>query len=175
MLIILANLFAKPTLENTQLAKHQAAPNPPFLASNFYLFSFPPRHDFVIDPAYSLQNQATMISPGEACQLVQQEIPEVASRLPHDCDIYSALSVVQEYAHQNAREKNYSRLRQCFTVAASLYETGSSAVKCAVENIFVYSISRLYAQTPEVKARIKEMIPEPLRNIYTAQVLHHGY
>jgi hypothetical protein len=116
-----------------------------------------------------------MISPSEACEYVQQEIPEVSKALTSECDIYTALAAVQEYAIENAKAQNYTRLQQCFHVAAALYDKGGYVVKTAVENILVYSISRLCSQTPEVKRKIKALIPETLQNIYTAQVLHHGY
>jgi hypothetical protein len=116
-----------------------------------------------------------MISPSEACQYVQQEIPEVGKTLTSECDIYTALSAVQEYAIENAKEQNYTRLQQCFNIVESLYDKGTGVVKSAVENVFIYSISRLCCQAPEVKRRIKALIPESLHEVYTAQVLHHGY
>jgi hypothetical protein len=116
-----------------------------------------------------------MITPTEACQYMQQEIPEVGKGLTSECDIYTALSAVQEYALENAKQQNYTRLKQCFNLAASLYERGGCVVKTAVENVFIYSLSRLQCQCPEVKSKIKALLPQSLHNIYTAQVLHHGY
>ena len=116
-----------------------------------------------------------MISSEEACQYVQQSIPEISDALPVEGGIYSTLNVVREYACRQAKEHDYSRLRQCFSLAAALYEKGSGSVKCAVENVFVYSISRIFTLAPEDKARIKALIPQSLRSLYMAQVLHHGY
>lgn len=116
-----------------------------------------------------------MISSEEACQYIQQEIPEIASALQGEAGIYHTLNAVREYACENAKEHNYSRLQQCFSLAASLYEKGSGAVKCAVENVFVYSMSRIFSLAPEDKQRIKSLMPQSLRSLYMAQVLHHGY
>jgi hypothetical protein len=116
-----------------------------------------------------------MISSEEACQYVQQEIPEISDSLPPEGGIYNTLNVVREYACQKAREHNYNRLRACFMLAAALYEKGSNAVKCAVENVFVYSISRIFSLAPEDRQRIKSLTPQSLQSLYTAQVHHHGY
>ena len=116
-----------------------------------------------------------MLTPSEACQYLQEEIPEVAKTLSPESDIYTALSAVQEYAIETAKDQNYPGLKQCFTLVESLYEKGSGVVKCAVENIFIYSISRLCCQNPEVRRSIKSLIPESLHSVYTAQVLDHGY
>lgn len=116
-----------------------------------------------------------MISPEEACQYVQQEIPEISSALPPEGGIYNTLNAVREYACENAREHNFKRLRKCFTLAATLYEKGSGSVKCAVENVFIYSLGRIFSMAPEDRQRIKELMPQPLQSLYSAQVLHHGY
>src|SRR4051812_35119525 len=86
-----------------------------------------------------------MISTEEACQYVQQQIPEISETLPPEGGIYSTLNAVREYACEKAKEHNYGRLQQCFSLAASLYEKGSGSVKCAVENVFVYSLSRIFS------------------------------
>ncbi len=116
-----------------------------------------------------------MISSEEACQYVQQTLPEISDILPAEGGIYGTLNAVREFACQGAKEHNYGRLQQCFALAASLYEKGSGSVKCAVENVFVYSISRIFSLAPEDKARIKALIPQSLRSLYMQQVLHHGY
>lgn len=116
-----------------------------------------------------------MISPEEACQYVQQHIPEISRSLESEAGIYHTLNAVREYACEKAREHNYSRLQDCFALAAALYEKGSAAVRCAVENVFVYSLSRIFTLAPEDKKRIKSLMPASLQSLYMAQVLHHGY
>ena|ERR1043165_8638780 len=116
-----------------------------------------------------------MISPTEACRVVQEEIPEISDSLPPEGGIYDTLGVFREYAFDKAREHNYNGLRKCFTLAASLYEKGSGSVKCAVENVFVYSISRIFSLASEDRQRIKALMPQTLQSLYMAQVLHHGY
>lgn len=106
---------------------------------------------------------------------MQQEIPEISDSLPPEGDIYNTLNVVREYACEKALEHNYGRLRTCFTLAASLYEKGCGPVKCAVENVFVYSMSRILSLAPEDRQRIKALMPHSLHLLYTAQVHHHGY
>jgi hypothetical protein len=116
-----------------------------------------------------------MISPEEACLYVQQEIPEISDALPPNSGIYNTMNIVREYACQKAIEHNYGRLRKCFSLAAALYERGSTAVKCAVENVFVYSMSRIFSLAAGDRRRVKALMPHSLQNLYTAQVHHHGY
>src|ERR1043165_651323 len=106
-----------------------------------------------------------MISTEEACQYVQQEIPELSDSIPPENGIYHALNVVREYACENAREHNYNRLQKCFNLTTALYEKGSSAVKCAVENVFVYSISHIFSIAPEDRQRIKALMPRKLQSL----------
>jgi len=117
----------------------------------------------------------TMISSEEACHYVQQEIPEISQSLPTDGSIYNTLNAVREYACEQAKQHNYSLLRKCFNLAADLYDKGSNTVRCAVENVFVYSISRIFSLAPEDRQRIKELMPQSLQSLYADQVLHHGY
>ena len=120
-------------------------------------------------------NHTNMITENEACRIVQEQLPEISGALPPEGDIYGTINVVQEFACQKAREHNYSRLQQCFSLAESLHEKGSSSVRCAVENVFVYSLSRLFTIVPEEKNHIKALIPQSLQSLYVNQVLHHGY
>jgi hypothetical protein len=117
----------------------------------------------------------TMISSEEACHYIQQEIPEISQSLSSDSGIYHTLNAVREYACDQAREHNYPLLRKCFALAANLYEKGSVSVQCAVENVFVYSISRIFSIAPEDRRQIKDLMPHSLQSLYSAQVLHHGY
>lgn len=116
-----------------------------------------------------------MISPSEACLYVQQELPDVSAGLTGRSDIYKTLYAFREYACRNASEHDYSRLQRCFTLATALYEKGESAVKGAIENIFVYSFSRLFALVAEDKRKVKALIPTTLLTLYMNQVLHRGY
>ncbi len=115
-----------------------------------------------------------MISSTEACQLVQAQLPELHCAAKPD-NVYHTLQVFREYTVEGAREHNLGKLQRCFSLAAELYEKGSASVKCAVENVFVYSLSRIFSIAPEDKDRIKAIIPDSLRGLYMAQVLHHGY
>ena len=116
-----------------------------------------------------------MISTEEVCLFVQQEIPEISPSLPPEGGLYPTLNVVREYACDKARERNYPLLRKCFSLAATLYEKGNNGVRCAVENVFVYAMSRILSMAPEDRQEIKRLMPRSLQALYTAQVHHHGY
>ena len=116
-----------------------------------------------------------MISPTEACRYVQQQLPDISTELPADGNMYVTLQAFREYACKNALEHNYNNLQQCFSLAAALYEKGSNTVKSAVENVFVYSFSRLFALAAEDRQKVKNLIPATLLALYMNQVMHRGY
>jgi hypothetical protein len=116
-----------------------------------------------------------MISSAEACRLVQQQLPEISRESPPESDIYAALSLMREYACRKVQEHDFPRLQQCLSTAGALYEKGSQPVRSAVENIVVYSLSRLFIIAPEAKQQIKAALPRSLQDLYINQVLDHGY
>lgn len=116
-----------------------------------------------------------MISTTEACKYVQSELPQIAAELPNKENIYQTLQAFREYTCRSAFEHNYNKLQQCFSLAASLYEKGGQGVKSAVENVFVYSFSRLFTLAAEDKQKVKALIPASLLALYMNQVLHRGY
>jgi hypothetical protein len=116
-----------------------------------------------------------MISPEEACRYVQTQLPDITYNANAGSDIYDTLQSVREYACEKAREHNYSLLLGCFELADSLYERGGNAVRCAVENVFVYSFSRMISMAPEDRLKIKSLMPVSLQSLYMNQVMHRGY
>ncbi len=116
-----------------------------------------------------------MIAPADVAPYIRQQIPELSGDLPEASNVYSTMKLVRDHACQLARAGNIAGLKQCFSLAESLYERGSGAVKCAVENVFVFSLSRLFMAAPESREQVKAILPGSLRSLYMAQVMDHGY
>ena len=116
-----------------------------------------------------------MITSDEASEFAQAALPDIASRFSPGRDIYNTLQIIREYACEQAKEHNYSLLQKCFKLAEALYEKGSGAVRGAVENVFVYSLSRILSLVPEDKQKIKSLMPASLQTLYMNQVFHRGY
>jgi hypothetical protein len=116
-----------------------------------------------------------MISSDQAAQYAQAALPDIASRFDPETDVYNTLTVIREYACQQAKDHNYGVLQKCFNLAETLYEKGSATVRCAVENVFVFSLSRILSLVPEDKQTIKSIMPASLQSLYMNQVFHRGY
>ncbi|MES2479597.1 MAG: hypothetical protein V4561_10940 [Bacteroidota bacterium] len=66
---------------------------------------------------------------------------------------------------------NTARAKRCFTIAEDLLSRGSAEMKCAVSNVFVYSISS-FMELHHFK--IRTYFPQSLQKEYYSQVYCSG-
>jgi hypothetical protein len=55
-----------------------------------------------------------------------------------------------------------------------LYERGNSTVKNAIQNVFVYSFTRMFQGNPSERKILQGMVPITLYSLYIMQICHKG-
>jgi hypothetical protein len=107
---------------------------------------------------------------------LEEVLPSISKDLKKSTpgDIYSSVHVFLDYTFKNIIEHNLSAVKKCFALADKLYSKGDRAVKCALENVFVFSFSNIPVKNNNDKKVILGMIPGTLYSLYMKQVMHPG-
>lgn len=84
--------------------------------------------------------------------------------------IYKQVGVLSDYVAEKLASGEVSEARKALHFANYLHEVGSSCVKNAVENILVYSFSKVLSSRQHLKA----IIPATLLSVYIKQLMHCG-
>jgi len=117
-----------------------------------------------------------MINQVEIPIYLQKAIPEISGELKsHATDnVHDQIQTLASFTDKNIRAHNYDAVARCFRTAELLYNKGNSAVKNAIENVFVYSFTNLLSNHPAEKQRLIGIIPMTLYSLYMSQVYHRG-
>jgi len=123
----------------------------------------------------SNHNHTFMIASAESMEWMQKELPELSCELHPEEGMYPNMQAFSRYTCNKALTGDFQTIGQCFSLAENLYRNGSNTVRSAIENVFVFSISRLMSLTNTNRNYIKSLMPPTLLTLYMNQVLHHGY
>jgi hypothetical protein len=77
---------------------------------------------------------------------IGNDIPALAielSNIKDDNDVYRAIDCLTDYTKELIREDRLNEVEICFHIAYELLHEGNRLIQLAVENTFVYSVSRL--------------------------------
>ena len=107
---------------------------------------------------------------------LEDAIPEISSDLvlSRKRNAYDMMNTLTAFTCQNINEHNYNVVKRCFQMADKLYSKGNTMVKNAVENVFVYSFSKMLNTYPAEKKQLFAIIPITLYSLYIAQVYQKG-
>lgn len=114
-----------------------------------------------------------MINQFEVQMYLEEALPElspVLHKTTNTPNIYQSVHALVEYTFGQVKNYNTTAVKKCFAIAEKLYSSGNDMVKCAIENVFVYSFSHLPAADPQQKRRILGLIPGTLYTVYMNQV-----
>ena len=118
-----------------------------------------------------------MINQFEVPMYLKEALPEIEKDLKLTDDpanIYQAIHIFLDYTFKKVKEHNMAVVKKCFFLAEKLYSKGNKVVKCAVENVFVFSLSHLPVENQKDKKAVMGLIPGSLYSVYMQQVLHPG-
>lgn len=118
-----------------------------------------------------------MFSQTNLSDEIERAIP--ALRLPlhtPECErsIYRQLDVLSHYIADTVCDNNVKSTRQALKLIDRLYADGNSAIRSAIENVFVFSLSGTLSRLGQNRERLLRLIPMTLFTIYMHQVLHKG-
>lgn len=118
-----------------------------------------------------------MMNQYEAAVHLLHDLPELSQEIniqEQPAAIYKAVQVLMELTCVRVREHNYKAVKHCFLLAGRLYEQGNAMVQRAVENVFVYSLDRIFSNAGSEQAEVRGMVPVVLYTSYVQQVLRGG-
>ncbi len=108
------------------------------------------------------------------------EMKEVLAKQGVSSDIFDPYKSVQcltDFTLKVALQHNNKMLKRCFRAAERLYAKGNETIKNAVNNVFIYSFSELFADCDSRQERIERqsIMPPYLFFAYMQQVLKSNY
>lgn len=117
-----------------------------------------------------------MINQFEIPMFLEESLPEMSSDLsPKDKkDAYSLIKALAAFTFKNVKAHNYQVAKRCFMIADKFHRKGNTVVKSAIQNVFIYSFSRMFQSTEEDKKQLLRIIPVTLYSLYVMQMCHKG-
>ena len=108
-----------------------------------------------------------MITEKEVPDFLEDELPEIKIELEkNNKNIFNLLHVFTSYTKKCAEIGNINKLKSCFVIANKLLREGNNAVKSAVENVYVFSVSSLIEIASPIQKQVQKILPENLKNAY---------
>lgn len=117
-----------------------------------------------------------MINQAEAADYLLHDIPGLDTTLKtakSSPSIYQLVQAFLQLTCHKVKEHNYRAAKHCFQLADKLYEQGNAIVRCAIENVFVFSLDKVFIQADE-PVRVRSLVPGSLYSAYIRQVMQHG-
>ena len=115
-----------------------------------------------------------MITPAEASSYVAERLPGALEPSQRDGNMYHSLEALRNYACERAAAGDFQRLGDCLKTTEELYREGAESLRNAVENVVIYSFSRILTLAGDSR-KVRALMPEGLLRLYTNQCLHGGY
>jgi len=105
-----------------------------------------------------------MITETEVPDVLGGELPELRTELEkNNNDIFKTFRCFYNYTKRCAETGNINKLKSCFAIAAKLLRKGNNAVKSAVENVYVFSVSSLIEIVSPVQQMVNKILPLSLK------------
>jgi hypothetical protein len=115
-----------------------------------------------------------MITPAETNRYVAEHLPGAIGQSQRDATMYHSLEALRNYACEQAAARDFTRLGECLKTTEELHREGAESLRNAVENVVIYSFSRILNLAGDPQ-RVRAVMPERLLNLYNSQCLHGGY
>lgn len=119
-----------------------------------------------------------MINQLEIPMYLEDALPEIAPELKVNINInsnaYDAMNILTLFTYKHIQQHDFNIVKRCFRITDKLYDKGNAAVKGAIENVFVYSFTKMFLSYPSEKQKLLAMIPMTLYSLYITQVCNKG-
>ena len=117
-----------------------------------------------------------MINQLEIPMYLEEALPAISKDLAASKknNVYEAMNALTAFTSRNIKSHNYKIVKRCFEIADKLYTKGNNAVKDAVQNVFIYSFTRILHTYSAEKQNILALLPMGLYTLYISQIHHRG-
>ncbi|MDX2001622.1 MAG: hypothetical protein SFW35_04280 [Chitinophagales bacterium] len=112
-----------------------------------------------------------MITEKEVPDLIASQVPSLRSRLNAIPDsVYKSIQSFTDHTKWLIEQGNRQAVKACFRTAERLLMEGDNAVRCAIQNVYIYSISRLLeVNGPDAKA-LRSLMGHETKREYLRQL-----
>ena len=115
-----------------------------------------------------------MISQKELPEVIERTIPELSGVWEKEkCEnAYDVVRQMLKYTIAQVLNHNLNSAKKCLSLADKLYKKGNTAVKNAIENVYVYSFSHAFFYDESRKKELLDIVPLTLYELYKKQVVN---
>jgi len=115
-----------------------------------------------------------MLSPEELPEYINRSYPELSAVCGKDnCNnIYDVVRQLLKYTSKQIRQHNTVAARKCLSLADNLHKKGNTAIRNAIENVFIYSFTHAFFTDEKQRQEILGIVPDSLYALYKKQVLY---
>ena len=115
-----------------------------------------------------------MLNQYEVPAMLADELPEIKDSLKAPMiigDILKTIQVFTDYTERMLRGHNIAIVSKCMSVADHIYTRGNTAVKNAIENIFIFSFSAMRSVCGREEWKlVQAKTPVTIYSVYVQQV-----
>jgi hypothetical protein len=116
-----------------------------------------------------METNHTVIQGADVKTILANSIPELHIEQPAECTLCNVLDRFADYTIDLIKKGNLAIIGDCFNAAGQLYEEGSTEVKSAIENVYVFSITIFFDMAHAASKQVKELLPASLMEEYRKQ------
>lgn len=111
-----------------------------------------------------------MIKETQVKDILGKNLPEMILPSENLRSLYKTISSFASYTKELIRQGNLPLVKDCFATAEYLLEEGTSNVKSAIENLYVFSVTSFLDLTGSISKQVKELLPARIQSEYKKQV-----
>ena len=119
-----------------------------------------------------------MITQYEVPVCLIEEVPEIETDLKRSyntLNVFKSLQCFASFTRNKVVAHDFKVVKKCFSTIDNIYVKGDKAVKDAIENVYVFSLSFIMQGcSREERALLHSMMPLNLYTTYVNQVLKSG-
>ncbi|PBQ30610.1 hypothetical protein CNR22_02085 [Sphingobacteriaceae bacterium] len=117
------------------------------------------------------------IKENEVLDLLGEELPEINSMLEKTANsnnIYTVIQCFADFTKYMVNRGNLKEVKHCFNLADKMLQDGNKAVQNAIENVYVFSVSKCLDFATPLSYKIKGIMNAALLKEYRRQILSSG-
>jgi hypothetical protein len=125
----------------------------------------------------TLKTKKQLINENAVMELLGNELPstnELMERKADSSNVYKTIQYFADFTKQLIQNGNFKEVKHCFKIADKMLQQGNSAVKNAIENVFVFSLSSVLDMSNPICDKVKSLLTDSLRKEYQNQVNASG-
>jgi len=115
----------------------------------------------------------SVLKETDALDLLGNELPGINPELektPKPRSIYCAAGCFADLTKQFVQLGNLAEVKHCFNLAEKMLCNGNGAVRNAISNVYLFSLSQLLDRATPLSAKLKAMLTANLKTEYTKHI-----